>query len=107
QAFVDATSTQDPNGGIAGSDSADRMNNDAGTWVVVADLKIEGGGYDGPVDLELGGDNWRVVNNEITATTGKNGKMGGITGDGQNSFWLGNDIHDIVGSVNEAHCLYV
>jgi hypothetical protein len=33
--------------------------------------------------------------------------MGGITGNGDGSVWLGNHIHDIQGSANEAHGIYV
>ncbi|MEO5561374.1 MAG: hypothetical protein ABIO49_15550 [Dokdonella sp.] len=84
----------------------------AGKWIVIANLKVEGGGYDGPISQELYGDNWRIINNELTAFTGVTtgaspSRMAGITGNGQNSVWLGNHIHDIQGSTNEAHGIYI
>jgi hypothetical protein len=33
--------------------------------------------------------------------------MAGITGNGQNSFWYGNHIHDIQGSSQECHGIYI
>ena len=80
--------------------------------IVIANLRIEGGGYDGPVNQEIHGDHWRVVNNELTATTGVTSgaspsRMGGITGNGLDAHWLGNHIHDIQGSENEAHGIYI
>ncbi|MEO6688195.1 MAG: choice-of-anchor Q domain-containing protein [Dokdonella sp.] len=84
----------------------------AGKWIVIANLKVEGGGYDGPISQEIHGDNWRIINNELTAFTGVTSganpsRMAGITGNGQNSVWLGNHIHDIQGSTNEAHGIYI
>ena len=65
-------------------------------WIVIAGLAIEGGGKDGAVDLETGGNHWRIVNNELTARTAQaSARSGGIAGDGLAVDLLGNNIHDI------------
>lgn len=84
----------------------------AGKWAVVTNLRIDCEGYDGPISQEIYGDNWRVINNELSAstapTTGSSvPRMAGITGNGQNSVWLGNHIHDIQGSPQECHGIYI
>ncbi|RTL57980.1 MAG: hypothetical protein EKK46_01380 [Rhodocyclaceae bacterium] len=69
-----------------------------GQWVTVSNLRIEGGGHDGAINLEIRGNHWRIVNNELTAATAvKNidAKAGGIVGNGFDQVWLGNYIHDI------------
>lgn len=109
-AFVNCTATTHPSGCISGLNGENYPN--AGKWAVVADLRIEGGGYDGPISQEIYGDDWRVVNDELTAFTGVTGgaspsRMGGITGNGKNAAWLGNHIHDIQGSLYEAHGIYI
>jgi hypothetical protein len=104
-AFIDGEASIDSAGCLAGLNGENYPN--AGKWIVIADLRIEGGGYDGPISQEIYGNDWRVVNNELTATTGASGKMAGITGNGQDAFWLGNHIHDIVGSRYEAHGIYI
>lgn len=83
-----------------------------GQWAVVAGLRMDVEGYDGPISQEIYGDHWRVVNNDLAAstaaTTGTDApKMAGITGNGQASAWLGNHIHDIQGSFGEAHGIYI
>ncbi|MFN8494296.1 MAG: choice-of-anchor Q domain-containing protein [Caldilineaceae bacterium] len=109
-AFINAKSTTHPAGAISGLNGISFPN--AGKWAVVADLRIEGGGYDGPISQEIYGDNWRIVNNELTAYTGVTSgptpsRMAGITGNGANAVWLGNHIHDIQGSPQEAHGIYI
>lgn len=109
-AFIDGDSALDSAGALSGLNGQNYPL--AGKWIVIADLKVEGGGYDGPISQEIYGDNWRVINNELTAFTGVTSganasRMAGITGNGQNSVWLGNDIHDIYGSTNEAHGIYI
>jgi hypothetical protein len=109
-AFINGDSATHPGGALAGLNGQNYPL--AGKWVVIANLKVEGGGYDGPISQEIYGDNWRVINNELTAFTGVTtgaspSRMAGITGNGQNSIWLGNHIHDIQGSTNEAHGIYV
>jgi hypothetical protein len=66
--------------------------------VTICNLRIEGGNDDGVVNTQLGGSFWRVVNNELTATTGINNlgeKAGGVVGSGMGEFWVGNHVHDI------------
>jgi hypothetical protein len=65
-------------------------------WVVVANLRVEGGGKDGAIDLETGGNNWRIVNNILSASTAHaSARSGGIAGDGLHVAILGNTIRDI------------
>lgn len=105
-AFLSCTASTHPAGCLSGLNGENYPN--AGKWVVIANLRIEGGGYDGPISQEIHGDDWRVVNNELTATTGApTSRMAGITGNGKNAFWLGNHIHDIHGSQFEAHGIYI
>jgi hypothetical protein len=109
-AFVNGDSATHAGGALAGLNGENYPL--AGKWAVIANLKVEGGGYDGPVSQEIHGDHWRIVNNELVAFTGVTtgaspSRMGGITGNGEDSVWLGNHIHDIQGSENEAHGIYV
>ena len=74
-------------------------------------MRIESGGGAGVVNEQLAGQNWRNVNNELTAVTGStdpHNLAGGITGNGSNSFWYGNNIHDInSASPGEMHGIYI
>jgi hypothetical protein len=78
-------------------------------WLTIAGLHVEGDGTAGVVNLQIGSDNWRVVNNELTAPGAASiaAKAGGITGNGLNSVFLGNHIHNITGSTGENHGIYV
>jgi O-antigen/teichoic acid export membrane protein len=83
-----------------------------GQWVVIAGLRIDCEGYDGPISQEIHGHHWRVVNNDLSASTApttgpSTPRMGGITGNGLDSAWLGNHIHDIQGSQDECHGVYI
>ncbi len=83
-----------------------------GQWGVVSNLRIDCEGYDGPISQEVWGHNWRVVNNDLAAstapTTGSNvPRMAGITGNGDNVVWYGNHIHDVQGSSGECHGVYI
>jgi len=83
-----------------------------GQWAVVADLRIDCEGYDGPISEEIHGNHWRVINNDLAASTAPTSgpnvpRMAGITGNGYDSVWLGNHIHDIQGSPQESHGIYV
>ncbi len=109
-AFIDGNAGSDPSGALSGLNGENYPL--AGKWIVIANLKVEGGGYDGPISQEIHGDHWRVINNELTAFTGVTdgespSRMAGITGNGEDSIWLGNHIHDIQGSTNEAHGIYI
>jgi hypothetical protein len=83
-----------------------------GQWAVISNLRMDCEGYDGPISQEIYGHNWRVVNNDLAASTaprtGSNvPRMAGITGNGNNAFWYGNHIHDIQGSAQECHGIYI
>lgn len=83
-----------------------------GQWAVIADLRIDCEGYDGPISEEIHGNHWRVINNDLSASTAPTSgphvpRMAGITGNGYDSVWLGNHIHDIQGSPQEAHGIYI
>ncbi|CAN5451747.1 hypothetical protein BH11PSE11_BH11PSE11_02650 [soil metagenome] len=83
-----------------------------GQWAVITNLRIDCEGYDGPISQQIFGHNWRVVNNDLAASTApRTGasipRMAGITGNGNNSFWYGNHIHDIQGSGGECHGVYI
>jgi IPT/TIG domain len=108
--FINGDSATHPLGAVSGLNGDNYPN--AGKWINITNVRIEGGGYDGPISLEIKGDNWRVVNTELTAFTGVTSgpspsRMGGIAGDGLNAVWLGNHIHDIWGSAGEAHGIYI
>jgi hypothetical protein len=65
-------------------------------WVTIADLRIEGGGKDGPVNMEIAGNHWRVVNNVLSArTAAASARSGGVAGNGANVAILGNAIGDV------------
>lgn len=69
-----------------------------GQWVSVSNLRIESGGHDGPINVEVFGHHWRIVNNDVSARTAIdniNAKAAGIAGNGRGQVWLGNRIHDI------------
>jgi hypothetical protein len=83
-----------------------------GQWVVISDLSIDCEGYDGPISEEIHGNHWRVVNNDLAASTAPTRgpfvpRMAGITGNGYGSVWLGNHIHDIQGAPQECHGIYI
>ena len=83
-----------------------------GQWAVVTNLRLDCEGYDGPISQEIDGHNWRIVNNDLSASTaprtgGNVPRMAGITGNGQNAFWYGNHIHDVQGSFGECHGIYI
>src|SRR4029079_7160136 len=67
-------------------------------WAVISILRIDCEGYDGPISQEIKGDHWRIVNNDLSESTGPtNGanttRMGGIPGTGLDSPGLGNHIN--------------
>jgi hypothetical protein len=65
-------------------------------WITITNLRIEGGGHDGAVNLEIGGNHWRVINNVLTAATAPpSARSGGIAGDGLDAVILGNTVHAI------------
>ena len=82
-------------------------------WVVISGLRIESVPSslpDGaPVNLQVGSDHWRIVNNELgpwpTSATTRN-RAGGLSGSGNDVKVFGNHIHDIGGGT-ENHGIYV
>ncbi len=121
-AFVDRTNALANNnfgGGISSADSA-RQAAGYGAWFTIANLKIESGFTDGPVNIQKGdtnplGANWRVVNNELTAyscATSTLCRAGAIAGGGTGNYWVGNYGHDVydqpdVSTSLENHGIYI
>lgn len=103
-AFIDRTyaSGDTFGGGFSSADSA-RQGNGYGAWWTLTNLKIESGFSDGPVNTQRGelnplGSHWRVVNNEMTAFSCALQtvcKAGGVAGNGDGNYWVGNYIHDV------------
>jgi len=87
-------------------------NGSQNKYINIVDIKFEGAGTEGAVDVEDGGSYWRVVNNELTMmSAGANGlecNAGAIGGYGTGEFWVGNHIHDTNGtSQNQTHGFYI
>jgi hypothetical protein len=79
-----------------------------GAWAVIAGLRIEGGGDNGAINLQIHGDHWRIVNNEITAASAQaESRAGGVAGNGTGIAILGNHIHDVGGNGQENHGVYI
>ncbi len=88
------------------------------SYIVIANVKVEGGSsgnttfHDGPVNLQVLSDYWRVVNNELLSPYAPfDAKAGGIAGDGRYDKFLGNNIHDTgedqSNSNEENHGIYI
>ena len=103
--FIDFPGTAH-SGAISGVDAT---NYTGGLYVTIADLRIEAGGNAGPIAVQIAGDHWRIVNDELSAATATNtAKAAGINGNATNAFWYGNHIHDIGGgSAQENHGIYI
>jgi len=103
---VSIVNTSSAAGGISGVDTTSYTG---GKWVTLAGLHINSGGNAGGINAQIAGVNWRVVNNEIQATTATNSALaGGITGNGTNMSYLGNHIHNIAGgAAQENHGVYI
>ncbi|HEX7490890.1 MAG TPA: right-handed parallel beta-helix repeat-containing protein [Candidatus Limnocylindrales bacterium] len=97
-------------GGISSADGA-RQALGCGSWITVADLRLESGGREGMITTQAGyanpaGSHWRVVNNELTAATANNNsvaKGAGVSGSGIGEIYYGNYIHDVYGGNPNAH----
>ncbi len=105
--FVDVAGNATQKGAISGIDTTSGYL--GGLWITVADLRIESGGNAGVIAVQIDGDHWRIVNNELTAATATNNALAaGINGNGTNSYWVGNHIHNIAGgSAQENHGIYI
>ncbi len=67
-------------------------------WITISNLVIPTGGInDGPINLESGSNDWRVVNNDLSAPDAVTNRAAGVTGNGKNEAVLGNHIHDVAG----------
>ncbi len=97
-------------GAISGVDASPNSGYTGGRWITIADLRMESGGHEGVIAVQIDGDHWRIVNNEMSAATGaaSSAMAGGINGNGTNSLWVGNHIHDVAGSsALENHGIYI
>ena len=105
--FIDFEGKAAHKGGISGIDTTGGFT--GGHYVTIADLRIESGGDAGPIAVQIAGDHWRIVNNELSAASATNtAKAAGINGNATNAFWYGNHIHDIAGgSAQENHGIYI
>lgn len=105
--FIDVNGNATQKGAISGIDTTGGFT--GGHFVTIADLRVESGGNAGVIAVQIAGDNWRIVNNELSAATATNNALaGGINGNATNSFWYGNHIHDIAGGVaQENHGIYI
>src|SRR6185312_13424757 len=87
---------------FSGADSA-RQAEGYGAWWTIANLVIESGFNDGPINVQRGdvnplGAHWRVVNNELTMRScqiSTRCRAGGVAGEGIGNYWVGNYIHDV------------
>ena len=67
-------------------------------WITISNLTIATGGInDGPINLETNSNDWRVINNDLSAPDAVTNRAAGVTGDGKNVAVLGNRIHHIAG----------
>ena len=104
--FIDIAGNTTHKGAISGIDTTGGFA--GGRWITLADLRIESGGNSGVVAVQVAGDHWRIVNNELTAATATNNALaGGINGNATNAYWVGNHIHNIAGDVQENHGIYI
>lgn len=93
-------------GVISGANRENYPNDSA--WIVIANLRAEGGEHDGPINLQMSSDHWRVINNDISAPNAPNSsRSGGISGGGTYAVFYGNNIHNIAGNGQENHGIYM
>jgi Divergent InlB B-repeat domain len=93
------------NGAFSSASNA-RIQEGKGSWITIAGLRVESGNDDGVINTQLGGNGWRVVNNQLSAATAVanvNALAGGIVGSGANQFWVGNYIHDVYQGPNNGN----
>jgi hypothetical protein len=106
EVFIDTSKAAGFNGAISAINGANY--NGMGAWGSIADLRVEGGGDDGAINLEIEGHHWRVVNNELTAASARpSARAGGIAGNGRGIVIYGNHIHDVHGDGQTNHGIYI
>ena len=75
-------------------------------WITISNLTITTGGInDGPINLETMSNNWRVVNNDLSAPDAITNRAAGVTGNGKYEVVLGNHIHDVAGTGSRGETL--
>ncbi len=92
--------------GAISSASNARLQEGKGSWITVVGLRVEGGNDDGVINAQLGGNHWRVVNNDLSASSAVNNidaLAGGIVGSGLGQFWVGNHVHDVYQGPNNGN----
>jgi hypothetical protein len=119
--FIDRTYTSgDSSGGIFSSADSTRQVASYGARWTISNIVMESGFNDGPIETQKGdtnplGSHWRVVNNEMTAKSCARQPLcraGGVAGNGDGNFWVGNYIHDIFDKTDgltdlENHGMYI
>lgn len=105
--FIDIEGNATHKGAISGIDTTGGFT--GGHFVTIADLRVESGGNAGVIAVQVAGDQWRIVNNALSAASATNAALaGGINGNATNAFWYGNHIHDIAGgAAQENHGIYI
>lgn len=89
--FISAPYSKNSSGAVSGSDTSSTS-----PYIVVANLRINGGGGDGAVNAQIMSNYARVVNNNLSATTAQSAARAGcIAGDGYHMEILGNSCHDV------------
>jgi hypothetical protein len=119
--LIDRTYTAgDSSGGVFSSADSTRQLASYGARWSISNIVIESGFNDGPIETQKGdtnplGSHWRVVNNEMTAKSCARQPLcraGGVAGNGDGNFWVGNYIHDIFDKADgttdlENHGMYI
>jgi len=104
--YIDTEKSKGFSGGISGINGSNYPG--LGQGGAIANLRIEGGGDDGAIDFEILGNNWRIVNNELTAATAQTtARAGGITGNGSGIVIYGNHVHNVHGDGQTNHGIYI
>ena len=97
------------NGGIDGPESS-RWHL-CGQYVTISGLRLQAnaGASMGPIDLQAGGDSWRIFDNDLSFPTTLHATNGGIAGTGHGDRISFNSIHDIGGDTSylETHGIYI
>ena len=76
-------------------------------WITFSNLKVVGGTEDGPINLNVMSNHWRVVNTDLSNPASA-ANAGGVSGDGNYIEVLGNNIHDIGGNSSlQDHGIYL
>lgn len=89
--FISAPYSKNSSGAVSATDTSSTS-----PYIVVANLRINGGGGDGAVNAQIMSNYARIVNNNLSATTAQSAARAGcIAGDGYHMEILGNSCHDV------------